>query len=115
MYRSEYSATLADDPAVSRRDEHTAMLKLISLLDDAAAPGASPRSGAIVAYNLNAVWSAFIEDLASPANDLSTEMKAKLISIGIHMIAKADEIRLGKKPDLQSLREVHQAIADGLE
>ena len=114
MSRAEYNAALADDPAASRCSEHAAMIKLIDLLGAAGAPTASPRMGAIAAYNLNAVWSALIEDLASPANDLATEIKAKLISIGIHMISKADEIRLGRKPDLEPLREIHQIIADGL-
>ena len=114
MHRTDYRATLADSPTSGRREELDAIRQLMDLLKAADAPGAPARCAAVLAYNLNAIWSALLVDLADPANDLPPAMKASLISIGIHVIKMADAIGRGLKPDLPGLREIHQSIADGL-
>ena len=115
MLRAEYRSTLAEAPAIARQEEHAAIMQLIDLIDAATRPGSSVRSGAVLACNLNAIWSALVADLVNPANDLPDDIKARLISIGIHVIRRADDIGRGMNSDLASLREIHQNIADGLE
>jgi len=114
LYRALYDATLAEDPGLARGHEHTAMLRLMSEVADISRSSGSPRATAIAACNLNSVWSAFIEDLASASNDLPSVTRAQLISIGLYVLRQADIMRRGEQVDLRALEEIHASVADGL-
>jgi flagellar protein FlaF len=73
--------------------------------------GARERERHAISHSL---WGAFLEDLASPDNDLPQKLRADLISIGLWIMRECEQIRLEKSSNFKGIIEVSAAIRDGL-
>jgi flagellar biosynthesis activator protein FlaF len=114
MYQSLYSAMAAETTASIRDNERQAFERSIDLLRHAQAKGRGSRESVEALLYLGRLWAFLLEDLVHPENGLPEELRAGLISVGIWMLRRAEEIRLGKQADFQPLIEVSETICQGL-
>ncbi len=61
-----------------------------------------------------ALWGILIRDLSDPANDLSDDLKANLISIGLWVMRETDAIVAGKSQNWRGLIDINRTIREGL-
>ena len=114
MYRSIYQRMAEDNGANTRLSERLALERSIALLELAKLGSPDSREMIDALYCVNQLWTAFLEDLAHADNGLPDTLKASLISIGIWVLRRVEEVRLGKATDLSALIEVSRSIAGGL-
>lgn len=114
MYHALYSEMAAETTANIRDNECQAFERSIELLKTAQLRGRGSRESVEALLFLSRLWSILLEDLVHPENGLPEDLKASLISIGIWMLRRAEEIRLGKQQDFQALIEVSETICRGL-
>jgi flagellar protein FlaF len=114
MYQSLYSEMAAETTASIRDNERQAFEQSITLLRSAQVKGRGSRESVEALLYLSRLWSILLEDLVHPENGLPEELRASLISIGIWMLRRGEEIRLGKHEDFQPLIEVSESICNGL-
>jgi flagellar protein FlaF len=114
MYLSSYNEIMEDDPQLARTNERGVILKSIRLLDQAekAGPGSNEAVEALLFFRR--LWEFLLLDLANSENQLPEKLRADLISIGIGLLREADAISRGESNDFASLKEISQAIVDGL-
>ena len=114
MYQYSYGEILADSPVDARVQEREALDQAIGLLHVAAAKG----PGSIEAVNAltftTQLWALFIQDLAHPQNDLPDEVRARLMSIGLWILAEAGRIQNGESDGFIAIAEICGTIRDGL-
>lgn len=115
MYRFSYAEVLEETPQTARERERLALQHSIDLLKAAVEKGPSSREAVDALYFLRRLWAFFIEDLAKPENDLPTQLRADLISVGLWVLKEAEEVRLGNSTNFKGLIEVSQLISDGLQ
>lgn len=60
------------------------------------------------------LWRFLIRDLTDPTNDLSIELKANLISIGLWVIREIDAIVGGTKDGWVALIDINTTVREGL-
>jgi len=60
------------------------------------------------------VWAYFMEDLASPENQNSDVLKARLISIGIFVLSHLDKMRKDHGLNFAPVMEISETIQGGL-
>lgn len=114
MYRSIYKQIAEETTANIRENEHRAFEHSIMLLKLAGQAGRGSRESVDALLYVNRLWGVLLEDLANPANGLPDSLKASLISIGIWMLRRAEDIRLGKSEDFAALIDVSETIRGGL-
>jgi flagellar biosynthesis activator protein FlaF len=114
MYRFSYAEALADDPRHSRGSEKQALMQLVEMLRVAEGAGPQSRAAIDALFAFNTIWSAILEDLVDPANDLPVDVKGRLVSIGIFLIKEAELVRSGRSTNFAALRDVTMTIAEGL-
>ena len=114
MYQFSYADVQEDGVAEAREREREAINHSISLLTAAKANGLESRDAIEAVYFVSRLWVRFVEDLASPENQLSNELRANLISIGIWIIKEAERIRQRKSDNFQGIIDISQIIRDGL-
>ncbi len=114
MYQSIYSEMAAETTATIRDSERQAFERSIALLKDAQIKGRGSRESVEALLYLSKLWAILLEDLAHPENGLPEDLRANLISIGIWMLRRAEEIRLGKQEDFRPLIDVSETICHGL-
>jgi flagellar biosynthesis activator protein FlaF len=114
MSRASYAQTLDEDPGLARQDERTALLRLTSMLDEAALKGVGSCEAVNALAMVNTVWSHLLEDLIRPENDFPVELRARLISIGIFLLKEVEAIRSGRSTDFRPLRDILETVAEGL-
>lgn len=115
MYQALY-AEMAEETAANIRDnERQAFERSIALLRAAQTRGRGSRESVEALLFLSRLWSVLLEDLAHPGNALPEALRASLISIGIWMLRRAEDIRLGRTSDFQALIDVSETICGGLE
>jgi flagellar biosynthesis activator protein FlaF len=115
MYQFPYAEVLEDAPKAARERERQALERSIELLQKAQASGARSQQATEALTYLRQLWTVFIEDLASPENDLPQALRADLISIGLWVMREAENIRLEKADSFKDLIDVSTAIAEGLQ
>jgi flagellar biosynthesis activator protein FlaF len=71
-------------------------------------------AGADAVYTANRVWSFLIEDLSLSDNGLPDELRANLISIGIHVLSLLDRIRSGDVAAADEVIDINDIIIGGL-
>lgn len=115
MFNLAYSDTLEDDQADARSRERDAYVRAIELIDESSANkiSAALRSEAIH-FNVR-MWSFFMEDLAKPENECTTEFKAGFISIGIFVLKHLQAMREDTHLAFDPVREINESILQGLE
>jgi flagellar protein FlaF len=63
----------------------------------------------------NRVWTALLQDLSSPDNQLPVETRAGLISIGIWVLRELETLREAESTRFEDLVEITGMIAEGLQ
>jgi flagellar protein FlaF len=114
MYQLSYAEVIGEAPKGRRSDEHEAFQVVVDQLRRAEGRGARSAEAVLALLSLRRLWSALIEDLANPQNELPRELRAALISVGLWVLREAEEIRQRRSTNLRGLIEVNETIAAGL-
>jgi flagellar biosynthesis activator protein FlaF len=114
MYQFSYAEIMADDIAGSRDREKQVLDRAIELLRSAMQKGRESRDAVEALFYTRRVWTAFIEDLRNPDNQLPIAVRADLISIGIWILKELDRIRLRKSDNFKGIADIITIIRDGL-
>lgn len=114
MYESTYMAMLEDTTEQIRDNERRAFDTAIALLKKAQRAGRGTRDSVEALLFVNRLWTVLLEDLADEGNGLPDALRASLISIGIWMLRRSEDIRQGHVDDFSALIEVSETIRNGL-
>ncbi|MEM5494495.1 flagellar biosynthesis regulator FlaF [Hoeflea sp. AS16] len=114
MYQFSYADVQEDGVAEAREREREAINHSISLLQAAKTNGLESRDAIEAVYFVSRLWVRFVEDLASPDNQLAEELRANLISIGIWIIKESERIRKRESDNFQGIIDISIIIRDGL-
>lgn len=114
MFQASYTEITTDTQDTARALERDAFARAIGLLETAQARGPQSREAVEAIMFTNRLWSILMEDLASEGNGLPKELRAGLVSVGIWVLRRTEEIRSGRSVDFQALIDVMQTIARGL-
>ena len=114
MLHQSYLETVEDSRFVTRSRERKALRETILAMEDAEkSPGdATKRATAI--FEVNRLWSLLMEDLVSDENSYPQELKAGIISIGIFIIKRCEEMRGNPALDFAPLLEISRSVHRGL-
>lgn len=115
MYQFSYAEVQTDSVADARDRERQVLSRSIDMLVSAREKGIDSREAVEAIHFLNRVWTSFIEDLGAADNELPTELRANLISIGLWLLREAEEVRQGRSDNFEGLIEVSQIIRDGIQ
>lgn len=114
MYPFSYAEIAADSAENARKRDGEALDVSIGLLKRAEESGAGSVEAIEALYFTTRLWAAFIEDLGTPDNSLSQQVRAALISVGISIMREAERIRTGASRDFAHLIEVSSIVREGL-
>lgn len=114
MFEATYRAMLDDTTERIRENERRAFDTSIELLKAAQKAGRGTRESVEALLYVNRLWTILLEDLADSGNGLPDSLKASLISIGIWMLKRTEEIRQGETEDFSALIEISENIRKGL-
>jgi flagellar biosynthesis activator protein FlaF len=115
LYKISYADVQADSQADSKEREREVMDRSIELLSEARAKGADTFAAVEAIHYTVRIWTAFLEDLARNDNQLTKELRANLISVGIWILRECDAIRQGHTKTFDSLIDISQIIRGGLD
>lgn len=115
MYQFSYSEVQTDSLADAKDREQQILSRSIDLLIAARDKGVQSQETVEAIHFMMRVWTAFIDDLGNPENELPKELRANLISIGIWLLREAEEVRQGRSENFDGLIEVSQIIRDGIQ
>jgi flagellar biosynthesis activator protein FlaF len=114
MFASAYADTIEHSAVMSRSREREALQHSVALLQKARDSGFRTVAGAEAIYTANRVWSYLIEDLSLSENELPDEVRANLISIGIHVLRQLSRLRSGDTSAADDIIEITNIIEGGL-
>ena len=114
MYQSIYAEMAAQTTQSIRENERLAFERSVELLQLAQAKGRGSIESVKALLFVSQLWGVLMEDLAHPENGLPDVLKADLISIGIWMLRRAEDIRQGRTGDFAAMIEVSKMIGNGL-
>ena len=114
MYQSAYATTQQSAAHTLRTAEAAALDRAIHLMRQAQATGLRGVHAVEAIFFTNRIWSFLIEDLSLSENELPDEVRANLISIGIHVLKRLDDIRSGLSDDISDVIELNEIIRDAL-
>ena len=115
MYHSIYNEMMADTTDAIRDNERAAFDRSIKLLKAAQMSSRGSREWVEALLFTSRLWCFLLDDLADTENGLPASRKADLISIGIWVLRRTEDLRLGKVEDFAALIEVSETIRRGLE
>jgi flagellar biosynthesis activator protein FlaF len=114
MYEFAYNDVIEDSRQTMRARERAAMDRVIGMLRAAQEKGPQSRELIDALFYLRRLWMIFIDDLNEPNNELSSQLRAGIVSIGIWMMKEIDRVRGGQTDDLTPMIEINELIRDGL-
>jgi flagellar biosynthesis activator protein FlaF len=114
MYEALYRVMLEDTTEKIRDNERRAFSEAIELLKRAQAAGRGTRESVEALLYVNRLWIILLEDLSDSKNGLPDSLKASLISIGIWVLRRTEELRQGDEEDFSALIDISEAIRMGL-
>lgn len=114
MYESTYMEMLEEKTEQIRENERRAFDTAIELLKRAQRSGRGSRDSVEALLFVNRLWAVLLEDLADQGNGLPETLRASLISIGIWVLRRSEDIRQGQVDDFSALIEVSETIRNGL-
>ncbi len=114
MSRVSYSEIIEDGPTFARDNEKSAIDHSIALLEAAEPKGANSREAIEAIWFTRRLWSMLMQDLADPGNELSEELRANIISIGIWVMRETEQIRLKKSENFKGLIDISKMLSGGL-
>ncbi|MEM8551442.1 MAG: flagellar biosynthesis regulator FlaF [Pseudomonadota bacterium] len=114
MQAETYVLVRQTAPAFAREQEAEAFDVGIQLMEEARR--APPKSAKVVeaARHMQQLWSYLIKDLSHPTNELSTDLKANLISIGLWVMKETDKILAGTSDNWAGLIDINRTVRKGL-
>ena len=115
MYQSAYADICENSLATTRKRESDALDRAIELLELASKHGFHSKDGIEAIFYTNRVWAFLTEDLSLSENELPAEVRANLISIGIYIIQRLDQLRTGHDADASDVIELMTLIRDALQ
>lgn len=115
MYQFSYSEVQTDSLADAKDREQQVLSRSIDLLIAARERGVQSQEAVEAIHFMIRVWTAFIQDLGNPENELPKELRANLISIGLWLMHEGEEVRQGRSQNFDGLIEVSQIIRDGIQ
>ena len=115
LFRIQYSAVQDDAPFEAKKLERQILQQSIDMLRRSIDQGAPVTSTVEAVYFTSKVWTTFLEDLAAPGNQLTNEVRANLISIGIWILKQLDAVRAGETSRCKDIIEITEIIRDGLD
>ncbi|RST85566.1 flagellar biosynthesis regulator FlaF [Aquibium carbonis] len=115
MYQFSYAEIQTDSVADAKDRERQLLSRSIDLLMAARDKGTNSMQAIEALHFLSRVWTTFIEDLASNDNELPSELRANLISIGLWLLREGEAVRQGQSDNFDGLIEVSQIIRDGIQ
>ena len=114
MYQSMYREMAEDTTEVIRQNERLAFNRSIALLKLAKAKGRGSQEFVEAMLFADRLWTLLLEDLADTGNGLPDSLKASIISIGIWVLRRVEDIRQSKSDDFDAIIEVSESISKGL-
>jgi flagellar protein FlaF len=114
MFEATYRVMLEDTTEQIRDNERRAFDRAIELLVSAQAAGRGTHESVEALLFVNRLWTVLLEDLADSGNGLPDSLKASLISIGIWVLRRTEQIRLGDEHDFSALIDISESIKKGL-
>ena len=87
MYQQLYEEVAQEASLRIRQDEQRAFRHAIGLMEKARKSGVGSRESVEAIFFLNRLWGVLLEDLSRRDNELPDDLRAKLISIGIWILA----------------------------
>jgi flagellar protein FlaF len=114
MYQFAYAEAMEDSVTDSKSRERESFDKSIALLTAAASQKRYSHVAVEAIAYTGRLWSALIDDLSSPDNQLAEEIRANLISIGIWIFGEMDKIRKQVSANFQGIIDVMTTIRKGL-
>jgi flagellar protein FlaF len=115
MYQFSYAEIQTDSVADARDRERQLLNRSIDLLVAAKECGAQSLQAVEAIHFMTRIWTTFMSDLGSAENELPTELRANLISVGLWLLREAEAVRQGKSKNFEGLIEVSQIIRDGIQ
>lgn len=114
MYETTYMEMLEETTEQIWENERRAFDIAIELLKRAQRSGRGTRESVEALLFVNRLWTVLLEDLADQGNGLPESLRASLISIGIWVLRRSEDIRQGQVDDFSALIEVSETIRNGL-
>jgi flagellar biosynthesis activator protein FlaF len=114
MYEFAYNDVIEDAHQTLRARERAAMDRVIGMLRSAQEKGPQSRELIDALFYLRRLWAIFIDDLNDPNNELPTQLRAGIISIGVWTMKEIDRVRGGLTDDLTPMIEINELIRNGL-
>lgn len=114
MLALSYVDVCESSSETARENERRAFDKGLALLEAAASAPPQSRHGHEAVSYQQALWGILIRDLSDPANDLSDDLKANLISIGLWVMRETDAIIAGRSQNWRGLIDINRTIREGL-
>jgi flagellar protein FlaF len=114
MYETTYRMMLEDTTEQIRDNERRAFDRAVELLRSAQTAGRGTRESVEALHFVSRLWTILLEDLADAGNGLPASLKASLISIGIWVLRRTEQIRQGDEDDFSGLIDVLESVRKGL-
>ncbi len=114
MYRKAYSDIDQDDFAAERAHEAMAFDHAIAMMREGEEKGMDSLEAVKAGHFVRRLWMFLLNDLASPENGLSDQLRADLISIGIWALKEVDRIERREVDSFADLIDIMQTLRDGL-
>ena len=114
MYQLQYADIQEDAVVDARTRERQLLNRSIDLLEKARDDSSNPMATIEATHFTRRLWTALLEDLAQPDNQLSDEIRAGLISVGIWILKENERIRQRESDDFDGVIEITQTIMEGI-
>ena len=114
MYQLQYADIQADAVVDAKERERELIQRSIGLLEVARDAPANSMAKVEATHFTRRLWTAFLEDLSQPDNQLPKELRASLISIGIWLLKEVERIRTGDSEDYDGVIEISTTIMEGV-
>ncbi|MCJ8309378.1 MAG: flagellar biosynthesis regulator FlaF [Rhizobiaceae bacterium] len=114
MYQLQYADIQEDAVVDARTRERQLLNRSIDLMEKARDDSSNPMGIIEATHFTRRLWTALLEDLAQPDNQLSDEIRAGLISVGIWILKENEKIRQRESDDFDGVIEITQTIMEGI-
>ena len=114
MYQLQYADIQEDAVVDARTRERQLLNRSIDLMEKARDDSSNPMAVIEATHFTRRLWTALLEDLAQPDNQLSDEIRAGLISVGIWILKENEKIRQRESDDFDGVIEITQTIMEGI-
>lgn len=114
MYNQAYQDVVEDDQLAAKQHERIAIENTIKLMQHSESDSKNSVLRTKAIHLTLQIWRHFINDLASPENAISAELKASIISIGLFILRHLEAMRTNKALNFIPIIEISESIRKGL-